>query len=142
MSGESKPEGEMTREIPLPPTFPYLKSTPIPPCWYCRCIDCCCGWMRPNAQPCKVRLWDCLATFMLWKNGAYVGGNFDRNAFERTFRLRVIPADVEGKSGVYSMDTTIPSVFEPGLQIRVRIFKPKQSEATKRILLFIHGGGL
>jgi hypothetical protein len=142
MSGETKPEGDMTREIRLPTTYGYLEPSPVPPCWYCRCVDCCCGWMNPHALSFKPRMMDCVATFVLWKYGAYPGAKFDRAGLENLSKSRVIPVDLEGKSGVYSMDTTIPSLCEPGYKIGVRIFKPKTTKATKRVLLYIHGGGL
>ena len=91
-------------------------------------------------MPTLVRCVDCAVTYRFYTFGLYLGGKFNRSKLETSERRA--KDDPTGKSGMIVHDMTIPSVYEPGVNITVRIFKQIKSQMKPRkIVYYIHGGG-
>ena len=143
--------GDMNRDEPPIQYKPRLGYDDGPyrpgPCWHRNYIDCCCGGLLGSPLPSGVRHMDCIFTNMLYKVGAYYGGNFNREAAEAMPTERRMGADIMNTSGMNAwgmtaMDVKVPSVYKPGLEIPVRIFKQTGTQLnTRKIVYYIHGGG-
>ena len=125
------------------PKLSYDREQPNPgPCWYCRCVDCCCGCLLGNPVPCLVRWVDCYVTYKMHKHGLYSGGKFDRKGYEGGAADMNVPAEPTGKSGLIILDEIVMSEYEPGVKIPVRIVKQVSTKLkTRKVVYFIHGGG-
>jgi hypothetical protein len=151
-------ETDMTRSAPsnveLPPSYGYRgKVGDHGPCWCCKCVDCCLGgYLHPATAPhFAYRVGDCFGILALWYVGAYQGGTFNRQTMDSFTSLRVVKSDPTGtrRNGIASVDLTVPSSVDPGVNIPIRVFRKIQDEATtmngkstpRNLLFFFHGGG-
>ena len=141
-------EDDMNRQAILTPiVYGYHDEWNEKPycCWYCDCIDCCCGGCRRNPQPCAVRVGNCIGSHFFWRAGMYDGAqSFNRGAMDFMTELAVIPAGYDKKLGITAVDLELSSTYSPGAKFALRLFRRDTNQQQPNpipILFYFHFGG-